>query len=78
MTLLARVQERIVVPLTRWYTASGICMSWQSDKSNVLVSFASSHLWITLTRGCIKFPSPVIKSVREEYQVWKRGRLCCR
>ena len=35
MTLLARVQERRGVSRIRWYTASGICISWQSDKSKV-------------------------------------------
>ena len=33
ITLFAREQELRGVSLIRWYTASGICISWQSDKS---------------------------------------------
>jgi hypothetical protein len=33
MTLLARLHWRRGVSRIRWYTASGICISWQSDRS---------------------------------------------
>merc|ERR1712055_1106272 len=55
MTLWERLQETKLVFCINMKIASGTCCSWQSDKSRLLFSLASSHLCTTFTT-----PFPII------------------
>jgi len=55
MTLWERLQETRLVFCISMKIASGTCCSWQSDKSRLLFSLASSHLCTTFTT-----PFPII------------------
>merc|ERR1712038_1488079 len=55
MTLWERLQDMRLVFCISMKMASGTCCSWQSDRSRLLFSLASSHLCTTFTT-----PFPII------------------